>query len=175
MRLDDMLARSRAFEEETAALYRRWAAATRDDPRLCTLWTSLARDEESHVRALALARTDMSVVRGWRTQIDGWEDTLDEIDERLRAANRLPAGVGVERQLAAALDIELTEMDALRLLLLDLAGVDAPHEHVDAHASGLADTATAITDDAGIALQAALIRVRARMHGALGAARHAPG
>jgi len=165
MRLDDMLARSRSFEEGAAALYRRWAAAARDEPKLCALWTSLARDEEDHARALATARVDMPVVRGWRTQVDGWEESLDAIDERLRAAERLPAGAGVERQLAAALDLELTEMDALRLLLLDLAGADPSQEHVDTHACGLADAAVSLTNDAGIALQAALIRVRARMHG----------
>jgi len=174
MRLDDMLVRSRGFEEGAAALYRRWAAAARDEPKLCALWTALARDEETHARAIATARVDMSIVRGWRTQIDGWEESLAAIDERLKAAERVAVGAGVERQLAAALDLELTEMDALRLLLLDLAGADPERDHVDTHALGLADTATALTDDAGIALQAALIRVRARMHGAA-TARTAPG
>jgi hypothetical protein len=173
MRLDEMLTRSRNFEEGAAALYRRWAATARDDPKLCALWTSLARDEEDHARAIATARVDMPVVRGWRTQIDGWEESLEAIDDRLRAAERLPAGAGAERQLAAALDLELTEMDALRLLLLDLAGADPEHEDVDTHACGLADAATAFTNDAGIALQAALIRARARMHGARAGARTA--
>jgi len=174
MRLDEMLLRSRGYEEGAAALYRRWAAAARDQPKLCALWTALARDEEAHARAIATARTDMPIVRGWRTQIDGWEESLAAIDERLKAAERLPAGAGVERQLAAALDLELTEMDALRLLLLDLAGANPEEEQVDTHALSLADAAITLTDDAGVALQAALIRVRARMHGAAAAARTTP-
>jgi hypothetical protein len=166
VRLDDMLARSRTFEEGAAALYRGWAAAARNEPKVCALWTALARDEESHARALADANAGMPMVRGWRTRIDGWGDSLAAIDERLRAAERIPPGAGIEQQLAAALELELSEMDALRLLLLDLTGAAPESEHPDTHACRLADAATALSADPGIALQATLVRVRARVHGA---------
>jgi hypothetical protein len=163
MLLADMLARSRAAEEAAAALYRRWAAASRSDPRLCALWTDLARDEEGHARTIAVAQADLPAVRGWRTRIDGWRESLDAIEEHLRAAERLAPDASVAQQLAAALEIELTEMDALRFLVLDLAGAPEPPAHTDLHACRLADAATVLTTDAGVGLRAALLRVRAHM------------
>lgn len=163
MILADMLTRSRAAEEAAATLYRRWAAAARNDPRLCALWTALARDEEAHGRAIATAQRDLPVVSGWRTRVDGWRESLDTIEERLRAAERLAPDAGVEQQLGAALELELTEMDALRLLLLDLTGAPPPVEDEDSHACRLADAASALTADPGVGLQAALLRARARM------------
>jgi bacterioferritin (cytochrome b1) len=166
MRLNDMLARSRAFEESAAALYRRWAAAARNDPTLCALWTALARDEDSHARALADADMDMPAVRGWRTRIDGWQEGLNAIAERLRAAEQIPFGADVAQQLIAALELELTEMDALRLLLLDVAGKQETAESPDAHACRLADAAVTLTIDPAVGLKAALVHARARMRGA---------
>jgi hypothetical protein len=41
--LDDMLDRCCGLETRTAALYRSFAAAAREQPDLCALWTATAR------------------------------------------------------------------------------------------------------------------------------------
>jgi len=71
MELDEMLDRCRRLEERAGAVYRSYAAATRADPALCALWTALAREEEEHARAIALARARLDPPAGWRTWLEG--------------------------------------------------------------------------------------------------------
>jgi hypothetical protein len=167
MELDRMLDRCRTLEERAAALYRGYAAATRHAPPLCALWTELAREEEEHARSLAVARRDLEPVEGWRTDIRGWEEALGEIEARLATAEGVGAGGNPDRQLAAALDLEMTELEALRRLLL-LVSHRAVREGPQAgHAERLADAATRLSEDPHVTLQAALLRARARLqHGA---------
>jgi rubrerythrin len=157
MDLSRMLERCRGLEERAAALYRTWAAGARDRPDLCALWTRLARDEEEHARSLAALRD----AGAERTYLEGWEDALGEIEERLGAADQLGARPAPDRQLAAALDLEMTELDALRRTLLVAGGAALPP--LEEHAEDLANTAARHSTDPHVQLQASLLLARARL------------
>ena len=140
-----MLDRCRALEARSAALYRRFAAAARDDPERCVLWTDLARDEEQHARSLDDLRERVPIVETWRTELVGWDDAVRGVEATLAAAERLPGDADVEQQLAAALDLELTEIEPLRQALL-VTG-HRPEHLAEDHALRLADAAERYTTD----------------------------
>jgi chromosome segregation ATPase len=162
MRLDDMLDRCRRLEERAAALYRSYAASARAELPLHALWTALAREEEEHAHSIAVARSRLEATEGWRTRVEGWREALEEVEKRLAAAESLGGEATTARHLSAALDLEMTELEALRHVLLAASGQpedDAPA----AHAVRLAEAATRLSDDPHIRLQAALLRARARV------------
>lgn len=163
MRLDQLIDRTQALEERAAALYRVFAIGARDQPTLCALWTGLARDEEQHARSLAAARRQLPATAGWQTHVEGWQEALDEIELRLASAEQLEAGAHTDRQLAAALELEMSELETLRHALLvasRAADVAGPQTH---HAKRFAELATQFSDDAQVRLQAALLRARAHL------------
>jgi rubrerythrin len=161
MELERLLDRARQLEERAAAVYRIYAASARIDPPLCALWTDLARDEEAHARSLASAKGGIATVTGRRPRVNGWEKAVDEIEERLAAAERLGPDAGTDRQLSAALALEMTELEGLRHLLLELSR--CPEDEArGAHAERLADQAARFSQDLQVTLQAALLRARAR-------------
>jgi rubrerythrin len=157
MDLSRMVERCRGLEERAAALYRSWAAGARDRPDLSALWTRLARGEEEHARSLAALRD----AGAERTSLEGWEDALDEIEQCLGTADQLGTSAAPDRQLAAALDLEMTELDALRRTLLVAAGAALPP--LEEHAEDLANTAVRHSTDPHVQLQAALLLARARL------------
>jgi hypothetical protein len=161
MQLDAMLERCRRLEERSAALYRAYAAASRSDPALCALWTELARDEEAHARSIALARARTDATMMWRTAIDGWEESLVDVEDRLAAAELVGAEAPVHRQLTAALDLEMSELEAMRQVLI--AVCCQPSEAPDDHAVRLAEAAERFSDDPHVRLQTALLRARTRL------------
>lgn len=158
-----MLARCSALESRAAALYRQWAAASREDPGLCDLWTSLAREEEEHAQAIHSSYLGTAQETGWRTQIDGWEDAVREIDVRLADAERLGQTSSLDQQLAAALSLEMTEIDALRHLLLTVTGHHDPEPDPEAHAARLARAAEDRSADPHVRVLAALLLTRSRL------------
>jgi rubrerythrin len=162
MELEQLLDRCHGLERRAAALYRSFGAATRDDPKLCALWTELARQEEEHAASIERARTHLRVQGMSRTALDGWEETLAEVEERLAVGERLGGSATPARQFAAALDIEMTELDALRGVALAAAHEPAPTEQED-HAERLARVAESLSQDPQVRLQAALLRARARL------------
>src|SRR5262249_26965654 len=132
------------------------------EPSLCALWTSLAREEEEHAHSIALARARLEPSAGWRTWLEGGAEALGEGEARLAGAEDLGAGAPIERQLSAALELEMTDLEALRHVLI--AACDLHHvEPPDRHALRLADAAERITDDPQVRLQAALLRARTRL------------
>lgn len=157
-----MLARCHALEERAGALYRSWAARARNDPAACALWTALAREEEEHARTLATAARHVHALRSG-VRIDGWEDALIDVQDRLASGEALGAGTGLDRALAAALDLEMTELDALRHVLLALSHEPGGGGDPSTHASRLAEAATALSEDPHVRLQAALLLARARL------------
>jgi len=162
MRLDEMLDRCRRLEERASAIYRAYAASSRTDPVLCALWTSLAREEAGHADGIALVQSRPASRSRSLTRLDGWDEALVTVEERLTVAERLGPGATTNRQLSAALDLEMTELEALRHVLLAASGqaeIDAAPEH----AERLADAAVKLSDDPHIRLQAALLRARARL------------
>ena len=162
MQLDTMLDRCQRMEERAGALYRAYAAASRTDPPLCALWTALAREEEEHAHSIALARARLEPSAGWRTSVDGWSDALAEVDAALAAAERLGAEAPMDRQLSAALELEMTELEALRHALLAACRLRAPGAS-DLHAGRLAEAAARLSRDPQVRLQAALLRARTQL------------
>ena len=160
MELELLLDRCRDLELRAAAAYRGFAAASRAHPELCTLWTQLAGEEEQHAGAIARARG----LLGWkgksRVTVDGWSEALAEADECLRVAERLGADATAAERLSAALDIEMTELEAARHVALGASRVSTPAEQTE-HAERLADAAEGLDDD-HLRLQIALLRARAR-------------
>jgi hypothetical protein len=162
MQLDAMLDRCKRMEERAAALYRSYAVASRTEPPLCALWTALAREEEEHAHSILLARARLEPTAGWRTWLEGWSEALGEVEARLTAAEHLGAEAPIDRQLSAALELEMTELEALRHVLLAACHpryVESPDEH----AITLAEAAERLSDDPQVRLQAALLRARTRL------------
>jgi rubrerythrin len=162
MELEQVLDRCLTFERRAASAYRRFAAATRGQPDLCALWTGLAREEEEHVQSIETALVDLRQRGKSRASVHGWDEAMAEIESRLAVAERLPAGATKAQQLAAALDIEMTEIDALRQLVLAAANPPVFEDHTG-HVDRLADAAETLTDDPQVRLQVALLRARARL------------
>lgn len=158
MELELLLDRCRGLELRAAAAYRNFAAATRGQPELCTLWTQLAREEELHAKSIARARGLLGLKGKSRVSVDGFNEALAEVDTRLTVAERLGAGATTAEQLSAALDIEMTELEAARQALLNASHV-APDEQAD-HAERLARMAETLSDDPHLRLQVALLRAR---------------
>ena len=157
MNLDRLLVRCRALEGRAAGVYRTFASRTRHDPELCAMWTALARDEETHAQAIARAGEWLDASQRWHTNLDGWDDELDEIEARLSYAERADIGADVERQLVAALALERTELDTLfhRLLAL-LPARERPH--ADEHTKALVAMAKRHSKSPAVAMEAALLQ-----------------
>jgi hypothetical protein len=166
MQLDALLDRCQRLESRAASLYRSFAAASRSEPALCALWTELARDEQEHAHSIEMAHFKREATEGWRTQLDGWEEALTDIEDRLAAAEQLGPGATTAQRFAAALDLEASELEALRQVLLATSGFGiAPQAD---HVLKLAGRATAFCDDPHVSLQAALLRARARLNAQIG-------
>ncbi len=162
MQLDAMLDRCRGLEERAATLYRNWAAAARGDMASCALWTALAREEEEHAKSLADARAHREATSGWRTRLDGWAPAIDDVERALSHAERLEPGAAPEEQLGAALELEMTELDAMRQALVTATGSGSPGS-VDAHADRLAEFAGRYPGAERLGVLAATLRARARL------------
>jgi len=155
MELERLLGRCRGLEERAGEVYRTWAARTRESPRLCSLWTALAREEEEHARSLRVALRSPAPSSRSRLDVTGWEDAIAAVEERLIAAESLGEGTTVDHMLAAALELEMTELDTMRRALVGLAG--RPAHHGDDHAAGFAREAAKFTNDPHVGVLAALL------------------
>ena len=162
MQLDRLLSQCRGFELRAAAVYRTFAARTRNDPGVCAMWTALARDEDSHAHALARAASWLEGPRGWQTSLDGWEDDLADIESRLVDAERPEIGADVEQQLVAAMALERTELDTLYHRLLSLVPL-RDRLHADGHTGRLLALAARHHGNPAVAMEAALLQARMRL------------
>jgi hypothetical protein len=169
VRLIDLLERAEALEQRAAALYRGFAAARRQDPELAALWTTMAADEDDHARSIREARHALAAIDVDTVSVEGCGEALAEIAQRLRHAEALRADAGPDRQFSAALDLELSELESMRQLMLQASHrltVPAPeHEHL----RRLADTAMRRSQDGHVRLGAALLLARARLAADAGA------
>ena len=163
MRLADLLDRSEALEQRAAAVYRSFAVARRDDPVLAALWTALAAEEDAHARTVLEVRSRLSAGEGVATRIEGCEEALSEVAQRLRHAEDLGPDATADRQFAAALDLELSELETLRRLALEASHSAAVPPPEDAHLRRLADAALRRSRDDHVRLGAALLLARARL------------
>ena len=163
--LEAMLHRCCGFEARSAALYRRFAADARDRPDLCALWTEMEREEDDHARILDDSRRHLPTVEAWVTHLSGrWDQVAREIEAKLAEAERLARGAGTDEQLAAALALEMTEIEPLRQMLVAASHRRPPRPTAEDHASRLADAAERFSTDPHVRQQAALLRARICSH-----------
>lgn len=163
MHLDALIDRCLTVERRAAALYRRFAAQAAPATDLHTVWLRLASEEDEHAAALAIARATIDPAVGTRSEVDGWQEALEAAEEAL-ALGEEAAAPTADDQLTIALDLERTEIDALRQLLLALADQGAPTGAATSrHALELADVAARHSSDARVRLREAMIRAHARL------------
>jgi hypothetical protein len=108
-----------------------------------------------------MAHCKREATEGWRTRLDGWEEALADIEDRLAAAEQLGPRATTTQRFAAALDLEASELESLRQALLATTGFAI--EPQEDHVLKLAERATAFCSDSHVALQAALLRARAHL------------
>ena len=118
-----------ALEKESMALYARFSRRFTDDPKLKEFWFGMARDEARHVGALDLVST-MLDLEG-RLDQESPVSLENEIIAKLRATleryRKEPLSeLSVEKALAAALEIEETELEDL---VADLIKSLQPNEY----------------------------------------------
>lgn len=162
MQWSDVLDICARNEERAAALYRRFARQTEDDSPCRELWGAMAAEEDQHAASIREARRDLPYMQGWHVHLEGWSDAMRAIDESLQRGERLPPDAGTDRRLAAAFDIELGEMDALRHAAL------GPGHHTDPETDGdhlarLAALATRCSSDPHVLTLATIARARRRL------------
>jgi len=158
--LGDMLDRCCGLEIRTAALYRSFAAAARE-PDLHSLWTAMAREEEEHARVLDDARAHLPAIEAWLTDLSKWSRVVGEIEAKVSEAELLAGGAAVDQQLAAALELEMTEIEPVRQMLLAASEHRPPRPIAQTHALRLADAAERFSTAPDVRQQAALLRARA--------------
>jgi rubrerythrin len=158
-----MLDRCCGLETRSAALYRSFAAGARDHPDLRALWTAMADEEEEHARILDGLRGRLPTIEAWLTQISGkWPEVVGVVDAKLAEAELLPGDASADQQLAAALELEMTEIEPLRQMLVGLSQRRPPRPIAESHALFLADAAERLSADPNIRRLAALLRARVR-------------
>jgi rubrerythrin len=158
MDLEHLIARCKNFETRAAAVYRTYAARTRQDPDVCAMWTALAREEETHARAIERAAGWLDPAQGWQTNLEGWQEDLDEIETRLAQAEATDVGADVDRQLVAALALERSELDALFRRLLSLMPARDRPRSADEHTGPLLALAARRSSNPTVAFEAALLQ-----------------
>jgi hypothetical protein len=163
VQLAHVLDRCLALEERTAALYRRFAGARADDRELAELWTDLAADEEEHACSIRSARSSLLSGTGELTTVQGCEDAFEDVAARLRSAEALEEDATPDRQLAAALDIELSEIEVLRQLALRASGRYHAPDQDRSHVHRLTDAARRRSQDDRVRLAVALLLARERL------------
>jgi hypothetical protein len=161
--LKDTLDRCCDFETRLAALYRTFAAGARDERDLCALWTSMAREEDDHARILNDTRRHLPIIEAWTTQLSArWDKVVREAEEKLSEAERLAGGADADQQLVAALELEMTEIEPLRQMLVAVSKRRPPRPIAEDHALHLADAAEGFSAQPEVRQRAALLRARYR-------------
>jgi hypothetical protein len=161
MRLADMLDRCRQLEERAAAVYRSFLTAQDHDHELAVLWTAMAADEDEHAASIVEAKSGLTSAERDAIAIDGCEAALASVAERLRRAESLGSNATGDSRLGAALDLELSELEAIRRVCLQASGRPVSGEH--SHVRHLADMAMRRSRDEHVRLGAALLLARYRL------------
>ena len=163
MKLAAILERSIAVERRAGGLYRRFASAPDARGGIRSVWLRLAAEEDEHAAALTLALATLDPAVGARSRVEGWDDALARAEEVLAEGERVLTP-SLDEQLALALDLERTEIDVLRRVLLELAGhVSDTGVATSRHALELADVASKHSGDARVRMREALIRAHEQL------------
>jgi rubrerythrin len=163
MRLDAMLDRCLGLERRAAGLYRHFADASGRHEDLRGVWRRLASEEEEHAASLAIARATIDPVVAAKSRVEGWDELIDAAERVLEQGERTQAP-SLDDQLVLALDLERTEIDALRQVLLELSGqVADTGAATSRHALELAELAATHSGDARVRMREALIRAHEQL------------
>ena len=162
MNVDDILDRCCDLETRSGALYRSFAAASRDQADLFALWTSMAREEDDHARILNDTRRRLPTIDAWTMQVSArWDKVVHEVERKLSEAERLAGDAGADQQLKAALELEMTEIEPLRQMLVAVAKRRPLRPIAEYHALRLADAAERLSAEPGVRQLTARLRDRA--------------
>ena len=163
MRLATILDRCLSIERRAGELYRRFAEASARHADLQAVWRRFAAEEDEHAAAIAIARATIDPEVADRSRVGGWEDALARAEAVLSEGEQVVAAT-LDDQLTLALDLERTEIDVLRHVLLHLSGQAADTGAATSrHALELADLATRHSTDARVQLREAMIRAHERL------------
>jgi hypothetical protein len=160
MRLADLLDRCLVLEERAAAVYWMFASAAEGEAEL---WEALAADEEAHAHSVWEARNSLASDNGAVVDVEGCEAALAEVDRRLRDGEALDGAASRDHRLTAAINIELSEIEALRQLGLRAAGCPHVPDQDHAHLRRLAEAARRRSGSDHVRLAAALLLARERL------------
>src|SRR5262249_39628406 len=122
----------------------------------------LLADEEAHARSSREARRSLTPVDR-AIVVDGCEAALADVERRLAEAESLPPAAGQDRPLIAALNIELSEIEALRQLGIRAVGHLGVPDQDHTHLRRLADAARRRSDSDHVRLAVALLLARERL------------
>jgi rubrerythrin len=163
MRLDAMLDRCLLLERRAAGLYRRFADVSGRHEDLRAVWQRLASEEDEHAASLAIARATVDPAVAAGSRVEGWDELVVAAERVLEQGERVQSP-SLDDQLVLALDLERTEIDVLRHVLLDLAGlVSDTGAATSRHALELAEMAAKHSGDARVRMREALIRAHEQL------------
>jgi hypothetical protein len=155
-----MLARCRTLEERAASIYRTFVTAHLDDRELAVLWTAMAADEDDHVASIHAALSGLTSAERDTIAVEGCEAALAHVAEVLRRAETVGPDATADSRLAVALDLELSELEAMRRICLQATGRPMTPDY--SHLRRLADVAMR-SADGHVRLGAALLLARHRL------------
>ena len=163
MRLAPLMDRCIALERGAAALYRRFAAETDAGDPLRDTWRHLAEEEDEHAAQLVVAAATVDPRVAHESRVEGWEEALTRAEGVLARAAAGAVRTSDER-LGLALDLERSEIDVVRRIVLataheDLGAAGATGEH----ARELAALAMRHSADEAVTFKAALVRAHGRI------------
>jgi hypothetical protein len=122
---------------------------------------SAAREEGDHARSLGATRGHLPVPEAWATDLSPrWDEVVRRIEAKLSEGERLADGADIDQQLATALELEMTEIEPLRQMLIATARRRPPRPLVDSHVSRLVDAAERHSRKPHVRRQAELLRAR---------------
>jgi hypothetical protein len=121
----------------------------------------MARDEDQHSRILDEARARLPTVDAWLTHVAvKWPEVAREVGAQLSKAELLTGGAGMDEQLTAALELEMTELEPLRQMLMSVSRHRPPRPVGEAHALRLVEGAERFSTDSQVRQLAAVLRSR---------------
>ena len=130
---------------------------------LRSVWQRLAGEEDEHAASLVTARATLDPAVGTESRIEGWDELIAAAERVLDRGERL-ASPSLDDQLVLALDLERTEIDVLRQVLLGLAGLAVDTGAATSrHALELAEVASKHSGDARVRMREALIRAHEQL------------
>jgi rubrerythrin len=164
-----LLDRCIAIERAVAEIYDAFAARTVSDSELRELWSALAQDERQHAGKLASWRElVVGEDAGHRTAAEGFEDAVREAEALLIAAReRIPEVRTPDDAFAIALELEMSEIDAIYTALLQSSPLarypdiaETRRREVDPHHEALVRAVRARSRDDQNLTRAALIALK---------------